>query len=83
MEPFRVIVDRHVYYNLPTEFGKNEKYSLWRILEDTVKIDDSRHSVLDAIKIYTRSVFEAINDGDPSKIKYYSENICENFKINI
>ena len=71
MEPFRVLVDRHVYGYEPVEFGKNEKYALWQILEQIVVIDGSRRTVSDAIKIYTKSVFEAVNDADPSKIKYY------------
>lgn len=73
MEPFRIIIDRHVYYNKPTQFEKDEKHSLWHILDDRVNIDGTSRSVSDSIKIYTRSVFEAINDSDPSKIKYYSQ----------
>ena len=72
MEPFRTIIDKTVYYNLPSKFEKEEKHIMWHVLEKTVKIDDSRRSVSDAIKIYTRSVFDAINDGDASKIKHYS-----------
>ncbi len=73
MEPFRILVDRHVRRDIPTEFTKDEKHGLWRILKESVWIGNSRRSVSDAIKIYTRSCFEAINDADPSKIKHYSE----------
>ena len=75
MEPFRVLVDRQVSGDPPAEFGKEQKHALWRILEQTVVIDRTRRSVSDAIRIYTRSVLDAINDGDPSLIKHYS--LCQ------
>lgn len=71
MEPFRIIVDRFVYQMQPTEFDKDEKHEMWRILEQKVRIDNSSRSVSDAIRIYTRSVFEAINDSDAAQIKNY------------
>ena len=71
MEPFRVLVDRMVYAIKPTQFEKDEKHELWKILEDMVLIDDMRQSVRNAIKIYTRSVLEAINDTDPGQIRFY------------
>ena len=72
MEPFRIIVDRYVYEMMPSKFEKDEKYALWRIPEQTVVIEEQRQSVSNAIKIYTKSVFDAINDNDSSKIKFYS-----------
>ncbi len=73
MEPFRIIADRYVKASMPQEFGKDEKHYMWRILENTVVIDGSLQMVSNAIKIYTHSVFEAINDNDPFKIKFYSD----------
>lgn len=70
MEPFRILVDREVYAMRPEQFDKAEKYRLWDILNQTVMIDQSHQTVLNAIRIYTRSVFEAINDADPSKILF-------------
>lgn len=72
MEPYRVIVDRWVYDMQPTVFEKEEKHNLWRILEESVIIDTNHQMLTNAIKIYTRSVLEAINDSDPAKIKFYS-----------
>lgn len=72
MEPFRVLVDRFVYEANPLDFSPEVKHSLWRILEQTVIIDGSHRVVSDAIKLYTRSVFEAINDGDAGQIKHYA-----------
>ena len=71
MEPFRVMVDREVYQMNPTEFGKEEKHYLWRILDKTVMIGGTHQSVSNAIKIYTKSLLDAINDFDPSEIKVY------------
>ncbi len=83
MEPFRVIVDRQVRFNIPYEFGKDEKHDMWRILEKTVLIDSSKQTVSNAIKIYTRSVFEAINDGDPFQIKFFTIDSDDEYEITI
>lgn len=72
MEPFRILVDRYVYDAMPTEFTKEMKWELWNILNDTIVIDKAKQTVLNAAKIYTRSVFEAINDNDVSKILFFS-----------
>lgn len=72
MEPFRVIVDRVVYEMNPLEFEKAEKHFLWTLLDKKVIIDGQQQFVLNAIKIYAKSVFDAINDKDSSEIKFYS-----------
>ncbi|SFB39253.1 CRISPR-associated endonuclease Cas1 [Acetitomaculum ruminis DSM 5522] len=74
MEPFRIIVDKHVLDLMPKEFGKDEKHLLWNILSEQVYIDNCNHSLDIAIKIYTKSVFDAINDNDSSRIKFYRKN---------
>lgn len=71
MEPYRILIDRLVSKGEFREFGKNEKHSLWNVLDQTVKIDSQKQTVRNSIKIYTRSVFEAINDADTSAIKRY------------
>lgn len=72
MEPFRVLVDRKVKQMTLNDFSSEEKHFLINILNDTVKIDQSRQTVLNAIKFYCRSVFEALNEGDLSLIRFYS-----------
>lgn len=72
MEPFRVIVDRVVYQMQPTVFEKEERHAIWKILDQSVVIDNTHQNLLNTIKIYTRSVFDAINDKDVSQIKFYS-----------
>lgn len=73
MEPFRILIDREVKEMSPTMFESKEKYALWNILNNHVYINNTKQTVLNAIKIYTKSVFEALNDNDPSKIKFYSQ----------
>lgn len=70
MEPFRTVIDREVVDMKPTEFSKNQKYKLASLLHSTVKVSGNEQTVLNAIKIYTKSVFDAINDIDVSLIKF-------------
>lgn len=72
MEPFRVLVDRMVYQMQPTEFGKEEKHEMWKLLDQKVEIDGQNQFVMNAIKIYTKSVLDAINEGDSSGMKFYN-----------
>ncbi len=72
MEPFRVLVDRSVRAEQPTEFGKNEKHKLWNILSQTVMIDGTKQALDKAIKIYTKSVFDAINNEDAGELRFYT-----------
>ncbi len=78
MEPFRIIVDRYVCGHTFDEFGTEEKHLLWHLLGDSVIIDGNRQMISNAIKIYTKSVLDAINDGDPSKIEFFE--FCEDEK---
>ena len=71
MEPFRPIVDRKVFTLLPGKFEKEEKHSMLELVEEEVRIENRKEFLGNAIKIYTRSVFDAINDRDVSKIKFY------------
>lgn len=72
MEPFRVLVDRYVKEMNYSELTSDEKHELVGILNDTVLIDQTRQTVLNAIKYYCRSVFDALNEGDLSLIRFYS-----------
>lgn len=72
MEPFRILVDRHVKENNYTVFDKETKHRLVNILNDTVIINSNEHYVHNAVKIYCKSVFDAISDGDVSQMKFYS-----------
>ena len=41
------------------------------VLNEKVFIQDSEQTVLNAIGIYVRSVFEALNRADPAYIRFY------------
>ena len=71
MEPFRVLVDRIVYDMNPKEFDKKEKYTLLQMFDMKVVIDGQSQFLSNAIKLYTKSVFGAINDNDLANIKFY------------
>lgn len=72
MEPFRVLVDRRVYSIRPVQFEKEEKHEMWKIFDEKVLIEGQNHFLMNAIKIYTRSVFDALNDNDSAQIKFYT-----------
>ena len=71
MEPFRPIIDRFVVEMKPTQFEKEEKHQMITILNKEVIIDGKKELLGKAVKIYTRSVFDALNDQDVSLIKFY------------
>lgn len=71
MEPFRVLVDRLVYHMSPTIFEKEEKREVLKLFDQRVVIDEQNQFLSNAIKIYTKTVLDAINDRDPSIIRFY------------
>lgn len=71
MEPFRVVVDRFVYPMKLDSFDVEEKHDLWYLLDTDILINNQVQSLSNAIKIYVRSVFDSLNDKDPSLIKFY------------
>lgn len=76
MEPFRVLVDREVYNMVDMDkFERDEKMKLVNILNKEVVIDGKMNYVNNAIKIYCKSVLEAINENDTSLIKFYKDEL--------
>lgn len=71
MEPFRILIDRRVKAEEFTSFEGAQKHLLWNVLNDTVSINGSRQTVLNAIRIYTHSVFTALNEANMSHIRFY------------
>lgn len=61
MEPFRILVDKEVYNAQPTQLDKSTKRALLELLNRYVYVGNEKNTVLNAIGIYTRSVFEALN----------------------
>ncbi len=70
MEPIRILVDKEVKDSNFTKFDSQEKHAMVGLLHRYVTIDGGNQTVLNAIKLYTRSVFNAIADSDVSKIKF-------------
>lgn len=71
MEPFRIIVDRLVAKKRYTSFGTEEKHELIRLFETQVIIAGQEQYLQNAIKIYCRSVFDALNGNDSSLIRFF------------
>lgn len=71
MEPFRVLVDSEVVYMHPNKFEKEEKLRLVNILNKEVMIDGKSHFVNNAIKIYCKSIFDALNEDNVSLLRFY------------
>lgn len=71
MEPFRVLVDRTVHDMHIQQFGTKEKMVLVDLLNAIVVIAGRSEYVGNAVKIYCKSIFDALNERDISLIKYY------------
>lgn len=71
MEPFRVLVDKEVLEMKFEEFEVDEKRRLVNILNHEVVIDGKVQYVNNAVKIYCKSVFDALNENDSSLIHFY------------
>lgn len=70
MEPFRVIVDKRVFEMKPEKLEHIEKIELVNLINLEVQIDGKKCFLLNAIKIYVHSVFDAINEKDTSLLKF-------------
>ena len=83
MEPFRVLIDQKVLQMKLIDFEHSEKMQLVDILNQEVLIDGKKQYVNNAIKIYCKSVFDALNDDDSSLMRFYriELQIYESFSI--
>ena len=75
MEPFRPLVDRLVRENCFTIFESEQKHMLVNILNSQVVCDGTKQYVNNAIKIYCRSIFNALNENDISLVRFYSNEL--------
>lgn len=71
MEPFRPLIDQLVVSLDPQEFGKDEKYDILHVFDLDLKINGKKESITNAIRIYCRSIFDALNSNDISLIRFY------------
>lgn len=71
MEPYRVLVDQAVYDMRIQQFGTEEKMAMVDLINSMVVIAGRSEYVGNAVKIYCKSVFDALNEKDASLIKNY------------
>lgn len=71
MEPFRILIDQIVIENKEKEFDKSYKYKLIDVMNNKIQIGGREYFVSNAIPIYVKSVFEAIEEADASKVLNY------------
>ena len=71
MEPFRPLVDKCVLGMKLDQFEHEEKMWLVDILNQAVQIDGKIQYVSNAIKIYCKSVFDALNEDDSALVRFY------------
>ena len=72
MEPFRPVVDLKVKKLQPQKFEHEEKMEVLSVLQEEVQIAGRQEYLSNAIKVYTKSVFDALNDKDAALVKFYS-----------
>ncbi len=70
MEPFRVIIDECVFNMDLYKFEKAEKMNIVNLLNNEIKIEGKNQYLNNAIKIYCKSILDAISDKDISLIKF-------------
>ena len=75
MEPFRVIVDELAYKENPQKFEKDEKRKLQNILKLKFRINNVNHYLSDIIKIYTKSIFDALSANDLSLVRFFEDEL--------
>ena len=74
MEPFRPFVDNWVKNMSPKSFDKNEKQMLISLLNKDIIVDGRTNTMINAIIIYCKSIFSAIEENDISLIKFPTMN---------
>lgn len=75
MEPFRPLVDELVVDMNLQKFEHEEKMKLVSLLQHEVVINGRTETVCNAIKIYCRSIFEALNDNNSLLIKWFENEL--------
>lgn len=76
MEPFRPLVDKTVYsMEKDLELSSKHKMQLVDVLNGEVHIDGKTQYVSNAIKIYCKSVFNALNEKDSSLLRFYTNEL--------
>ncbi len=75
MEPFRPLVDQIVLAMALNDFSSAEKLTLVNLLNQSVIIDGKQQYINNAIKIYCKSLFVALEERDPALIHFYKNEL--------
>ena len=75
MEPFRPLVDNLIKQMAPEKFEHDEKMEVVNLLQKEIILAGRKEYLSNAMKLYCRSVFDALNDGDISLIKFYKNEL--------
>lgn len=70
MEPFRPFIDKAVYDMAPTVFEHEQKMQIVQTLNRKVKIDGKEQYMLNAIRVYTKSALDALEEQDISLVRF-------------
>ena len=73
MEPFRVLVDRKVCDMEIEEFTSKEKLKLVNLMQDNVMINGRNEVLTNAVRIYCKSIFDALEQQDIFLIRFYED----------
>lgn len=71
MEPYRILVERKAYQMKLEKFEHEEKMQMVNLLNQEVFISDRKEYINNAIRIYTKSVLDALSERDISLIRFY------------
>lgn len=71
MEPFRILVDELVKEHDFQRFDIDEKHQMLELFQKEVIIAGAKQVVTNAIKIYTKSVLDALTERQPERIIFY------------
>ena len=75
MEPFRPLVDNLIKQMAPEKFEHDEKMEVVKLLQKEIILAGRKEYLSNSMKLYCRSVFDALNDGDISLIKFYKNEL--------
>ncbi len=71
MEPFRILVDDYVYHLDICSFESEEKLKVIDLLNQKVQIYGKQEQLLQAIKMYVKSVMDALDKRDLSLLRFF------------
>lgn len=70
MEPFRPVVDCKVFSMEVRKLEREEKNQIISLLSSNVVVNNQNNTLINAVKIYSKSVISAIEENDSSMIRF-------------